>query len=72
MHLSVIEKKIHEIRGKVVMPGFDLAQLREVENRRLKEAVRKNRKRFPPDFMFELTRNENNLLRSQFVSSERG
>lgn len=51
------------------MLDFDLAELYEVETKRLKEAVRRNIKRFPPDFMFELTRNEFESLRSQIASS---
>lgn len=72
MELKVIQKKIYEIRGQKVMLDFDLAELYEVENKRLKEAVRRNIHRFPPDFMFELTRDEYNSLRTQFASLEKG
>ena len=58
MELSIIQSKIYEIRGCKVMLDFDLAILYEVETRRLNEAVRRNIKRFPPDFMFQLTNKE--------------
>ena len=52
------------------MLDFDLAVLYEVETKRLKEAVRRNSKRFPSDFMFELTIDEYAGLRTQFASSK--
>jgi hypothetical protein len=67
MDLQVIQSKIHEIRGQQVMLDFVLAQLYEVETRALKQAVKRNIERFPPDFMFELTDNEINNLVSQNV-----
>ncbi len=67
MELQVIQSKIYEIRGQQVMLDFDLAQLYEVETRVLKQAVRRNIERFPPDFMFELTDSEINNLVSQNV-----
>ena len=54
---------IYEIRGIKVMLDFDLAELYGVETKRLKEQVRRNQPRFPQDFMFELTREELNVLR---------
>lgn len=54
MELQIIQNKIHEIRGLRVMLDFDLAAMYETETKRLKEAVRRNLNRFPPDFMFEL------------------
>jgi len=54
------------------MLDFDLAELFETETKRLKEAVRRNRNRFPPDFMFELAKDEFEGLRTQFVTSKRG
>ena len=54
------------------MLDSDLAELYETENKRLKEAVRRNINRFPPDFMFELDKNELESLRTQFASSNRG
>ena len=58
MELQVIQNKIYEIRGQKVMLDFDLAELYGSETKRLKEAVRRNLKRFPCDFMFELTKEE--------------
>lgn len=54
------------------MLDFDLADLYETETKRLKEAVRRNIGRFPPDFMFELTKAEFDGLRTQFATSKRG
>jgi hypothetical protein len=72
MQLSVIQNKIFEIRGQKVMLDFDLAELYEVETKRLKEAVKRNIERFPPDFMFLLTQKEFQGLRSQIATSKRG
>lgn len=58
MELQVIQNKIYEIRGFRVMFDFDLASLYNVQNRRLREAVKRNIERFPGDFMFELTKQE--------------
>lgn len=58
MELQVIKKKIYEIRDYRVMLDFDLAALYEVENRALKQAVKRNSDRFPEDFMFQLTKKE--------------
>ncbi|MFZ5554754.1 MAG: ORF6N domain-containing protein [Bacteroidota bacterium] len=69
MDLSKVSSRIYEVRGQKVMPDYDLAGLYEVETRRLKEQVRRNMDRFPPDFMFELTREEWQNLRSQFATS---
>ena len=63
---------IYEIRGLKVMLDYDLAALYGIETKRLKQQVRRNINRFPPDFMFELNKKEFDILRSQFVSSERG
>ncbi|MBX2950525.1 MAG: ORF6N domain-containing protein [Crocinitomicaceae bacterium] len=67
MNLQEIQNRIVEIRGLNIMLDFDLAALYEVENRTLKQAVRRNRDRFPADFMFELTEEEVDLLVSQNV-----
>ncbi|MCX8020828.1 MAG: ORF6N domain-containing protein [Chitinophagaceae bacterium] len=74
MELSVIniQNKIYEIRGQKVMIDRDLAQLYQVETRTLNQAVRRNISRFPEDFMFQLTREEYNSLKSQFVILEKG
>jgi hypothetical protein len=72
MQLQKIQSKIFELRGYKVMLDSDLAELYETETKRLKEAVRRNVDRFPPDFMFELNKNEFESLRTQFASSNRG
>ena len=58
MKLQLIQNKIYEIRGQKVMLDFDLSEMYEVENRALKQAVKRNSDRFPNDFMFQLTKNE--------------
>lgn len=68
--LELIRSKIYEIRGQKVMLDYDLAEMYGVETRALKQAVRRNIGRFPADFMFELTKEEFDLLRSQFVTSK--
>lgn len=67
-----IAAQIFFVRGEKVLLDFDLAVLYGVETKRLKETVRRNRKRFPNDFMFELTEEEFINLRSQFASSSWG
>ena len=64
--------KIYLIRNTKVMLDRDLAELYGVETRALKQAVRRNIKRFPPDFMFELSYQELRDLRSQIVMSSWG
>lgn len=64
-----IAKRILFIRGEKVLLDSDLAVLYGVSAKRLNEQVRRNKKRFPPDFMFRLTVAEANFLRSQFVTS---
>jgi hypothetical protein len=63
---------IYDFRGYKVMLDVDLASLYGVETKRLKERVRRNLSRFPEDFMFELTNDEFESLRSQIASSKRG
>ncbi|MDY7395371.1 ORF6N domain-containing protein [Aureibaculum sp. 2210JD6-5] len=58
MELAIIKTKIHNIQGHRVILDFDLAELYEVETRVLKQAVRRNLKRFPGDFMFQLKKDE--------------
>ena len=67
MELEIIKKSILEIRGKKVMLDMDLAKLYEVETRVLKQAVRRNRERFPEDFMLTLDQSEIQNLVSQNV-----
>ena len=69
---ETIIRKIFWIRGNKVMLDFDLALLYGVEVKRLKEAVRRNIKRFPDDFLFELTEVEHLSLRSQIATLKRG
>ena len=69
---ELIVNKIYLIRGHKVMLDSDLSEIYGVETRVLKQAVRRNIKRFPADFMFELTKEENDILRSQFVTLKRG
>lgn len=66
--LEVIATKILEIRGKRVMLDRDLAKLYGVATKRLNEQVRRNRKRFPEDFMFQLSWEEAESLRSHFAT----
>jgi len=70
MQLQAIHNKIYEIRGQKVMLDFDLAQLYEVETRALNQSVKRNIKRFPNDFMFQLNKNEWDILMSQSVISK--
>jgi hypothetical protein len=70
--LETIAEKIYIVRGQKVMLDRNLAELYEVETRVLKQAVRRNIKRFPDDFMFELTKDEEMSLRSQNVILKRG
>ena len=68
--LVQIQSLIYEIRGQKVMLDSDLAKLYEVSTYRLNEAVKRNVKRFPEDFMFQLTDKEwKDSLRSQFAIS---
>ena len=62
-----IERSILVIRNQRVMLDLDLAALYGVQNRALLQAGRRNRERFPEDFMFELTQEESDSLRSQIV-----
>jgi hypothetical protein len=64
--------KIYVIDGEKIMLDSDLAFLYKVETKRLKEAVRRNRERFPKDFMFELNKKQLEILRTQIASSSWG
>lgn len=70
MQLSNIESKIYELRGLKVMLDHDLAELYEVQTKNLNLAVKRNLKRFPGDFMFQLTKTEWESLRFQFATSK--
>ncbi len=72
MELQIIQNKIYQIRGQKVMLDFDLSELYETETKYLKRAVKHNINRFPPDFMFELSKSEWDLLRCNFSTLETG
>lgn len=71
MELQLIQHKIYELRGQKVMFDFDLATLYEVETKNLNLAVKRNLKRFPQDFMFQLTKLELDSLRLQSETLKR-
>jgi len=68
--VQLIERRIYLIRGHKVMIDVDLAELYGVETKGLNQRVQRNHKRFPEDFMFQLTKEEAKALRSQFVISK--
>ena len=72
MDPNLIHNKIHELRGLKVMLDFDLAELYCVETKQLNLSVKRNLKRFPHDFMFQLSVEEWDTLRLQFETSKRG
>jgi len=65
---EIIATKVYLVRGQKVMLDRDLADLYGVQTKTLKQAVRRNIDRFPSDFMFELTNEEQKSLRSQIVT----
>ena len=65
--LQVIQNKIYEIRGQKVMLDRDLAELYQVSTSNLNKAVKRNIKRFPADFMFQLTKHEFDELRENLI-----
>jgi phage regulator Rha-like protein len=67
-----IQERIYRIRGKKVMLSHHLASLYEVPHKALIQAVKRNIKRFPEDFMFQLNETEFRSLRSQIVTLEMG
>jgi archaellum component FlaC len=69
---SIIQNKIYTIRGQKVMLDRDLAEMYGVETRRLNEQIKRNMKRFPEDFMFQLTKEEFKNLKSQIATSRWG
>ena len=70
--LIIVQNLIYEIRGQKVMLDSDLARLYQVETKVLNQAVKRNAKRFPPDFMFQLSLKEFTDLKSQIVTSSWG
>jgi hypothetical protein len=71
-NLVQIQNLIYEVRGLKVMLDSDLANLYQVQTKVLNQAVKRNLKRFPDDFMFQLTKEESLNLKSQFVTSSWG
>ena len=66
--VQLIERRIYLIRGEKVMIDFDLSELYGVATRQLNQQVSRNKKRFPKDFMFRLTKKEAEALRSQIAT----
>ena len=69
--IEAVASKIFFIRGVRVMLDKDLADLYGVETRVLNQAVKRHKKRFPEDFMFQLSKSEYDFLISQFVTSKK-
>jgi phage regulator Rha-like protein len=71
--INLIQQKIHEIRGEMVMLDFDLAYLYEVDTKILNQAVKRNLDRFPVDFMFKLTEKEwkNLFIQNSIISQSK-
>ena len=72
VEITIIQKRIFEIRGQWVMLDKHLSELYGVQTKTLNQSVKRNLKRFPSDFMFQLTRKEYDSLRLQFVTLKRG
>jgi hypothetical protein len=72
MEIEIIKTSIHEIRGKKVILDFELAKMYHIETKYLKRTVKNNLKRFPNDFMFELSDAEWQNLRCKFSTSSWG
>lgn len=70
--LQIIQNKIYEIRGQRVMLDRDLAEMYGVETKVLNQAVKRNLKRFPDDFVFRVNHQEFTNLKSQIVTSSWG
>jgi hypothetical protein len=69
--LILVQNLIHEIRGQKVMLDFDLARLYQVKTGELNQSVKRNIKRFPPGFMFQLTPEEVKMMSQIVISSKR-
>jgi len=69
---GLVERRITSLRGQNVILDADLAELYDVETKRLNEQVKRNAKRFPPDFAFQLSPDEFEHLRSQSATSSWG
>ena len=70
MKLQLIQTKIYELRGQKIMLDFDLSELYDVQTKNLNLAVKRNIKRFPADFMFQLSTKEWKSLRLQIETSK--
>ena len=70
--LQRIKTLIFEIRGRQVMIDEDLAKIYQVETKVMNQSVKRNLDRFPPEFMFQLTKDEYENLKSQYVTSSWG
>ncbi len=70
MQLQKIQTKFYEVRGQKIMLDFDLAELYQVQTKSLNLAVKRNLKRFPKDFMFQLSKSEWESLRFQIETLE--
>jgi ORF6N domain len=69
---EVLINKIYLIRNQKIMLDYDLAELYGLENKRLKEQVRRNIERFPEDFIFQLSAEGYHSLRTQIATLKRG
>ena len=69
---EIVMNKIYLIRGQKVMLDLHLAELYQVDTKRLNQQVKRNIKRFPSDFMFQLSEKEFEILKSQIVTSSWG
>ena len=67
-----VQNKIVEIQGQKVILDSDVAELYEVETKRINEAVKNNPSKFPDGYIVELSKNEWDLLKSKFSTSKRG
>ncbi len=70
--IQSIQNRMYDLRGERVMLDFDLAQLYEVETRVLNQSVKRNIKRFPTDFMFQLTKEEFEAIRPELDKVNQG
>jgi phage regulator Rha-like protein len=69
MNIEIIHNKIYEVRGHKVMLDYEIAEMFEVLTKALNQAVKRNIERFPEDFMFQLTQEEWETMRSQIVTA---
>ncbi|MEZ5070216.1 MAG: ORF6N domain-containing protein [Bacteroidales bacterium] len=69
---TLVASKIYIVRNKKIILNRDLAELYEVETKVLNQAVKRNIERFPEEFMFQITQDEFEILKSQIVTSSWG